>query len=170
MKICKVCHQLFKPAGRCSKYCSVYCFRIIQRGKHKDIYTPRRIKQMGGVPGVGKGGRVGSGKDNPAYKNGIGVFQNERTTIKNERRFCERCDKDLKYVSRYYWCIHHKDHDRTNNDPTNWELLCKRCHQIEHNCIAALEGATTIPKGSRVQEDSKRMAPHVGDDIVWPHG
>lgn len=149
MKICKVCHQIYKPSGKCSKYCSVYCRRVVERKKHKEIYTPERVRKQGGTPGVGKGGKTGSGERNPVYKNGIGIFQEKRKQIRDIRRYCERCGKDLKYVGRYHWCIHHIDHDRTNNSPSNWELLCKSCHQIEHDCHLAFEGATTIPEGSR---------------------
>src|SRR5438552_3794511 len=28
--------------------------------------------------------------------------------------------------------IHHRDRDRTNNDRSNLQLLCARCHRIEH--------------------------------------
>ena len=30
--------------------------------------------------------------------------------------------------------VHHKDHNRKNNVESNFELLCKRCHQVEHEC------------------------------------
>lgn len=57
--------------------------------------------------------------------------------------------------------MHHKDHNRKNNREENFELLCKRCHQVEHECWKNLpngyrEGATTIPKGST----AKRLEVH----------
>jgi hypothetical protein len=33
---------------------------------------------------------------------------------------------------------HHLDEDRTNNSPENLRPMCKRCHQLEHNCTANL--------------------------------
>lgn len=30
--------------------------------------------------------------------------------------------------------VHHRDEDRSNNDPANLQPLCKRCHQLLHNC------------------------------------
>ena len=100
------------------------------------------------------------GELNNAYKNGTGMFRNRiNKEIHNEIRFCEHCNKDLIDANRWVWCVHHKDRNKHNQDRSNLEHLCKRCHQIEHNCISALQGATTISKESRVQEDSKRPAP-----------
>ena len=147
-KKCTECSTIYTPTGRCSKYCN-FCkdiiYKIIQK-KAGDKYREAKGVKVG----VGSGGLTGSGKDNPYYKNGIAcVFTKMRKSIKEERRYCERCSKDLKDVSKYHWCIHHKDHDRTNNVPENFELLCKRCHQIEHECLRAFEGATT-----KVERDS----------------
>lgn len=72
------------------------------------------------------------------YKNGIGFFLRMRSVIKEERRFCERCGKDLKGVGRYLWAVHHKDHNHYNNILENFELLCKGCHQKEHQCAREL--------------------------------
>jgi hypothetical protein len=84
---------------------------------------------------------------------GIGYFNKRRGKILKERRHCNRCNKDLWNVSRYDWCVHHVDHNRENNVDSNFELLCKRCHQSEH-CVhdnatgRYAQGSTTIPKGS----------------------
>jgi hypothetical protein len=72
------------------------------------------------------------------WSNGISFFEKKRREIRDTRRYCERCDKDLKDVGQYHWCVHHKDHDRTNNKLENFELLCKRCHQLEHDCESNL--------------------------------
>ena len=35
--------------------------------------------------------------------------------------------------------VHHKDEDRHNSDPSNLEVLCKRCHQVlVHDCTQNL--------------------------------
>ena len=41
---------------------------------------------------------------------------------------CERCGSTFKLL------VHHKDEDRYNNAIDNLETLCKRCHQIHHEC------------------------------------
>jgi predicted nucleic acid-binding Zn ribbon protein len=141
-KECSVCGNTYTPIGSCSKYCSDECKKVILRSKQKE-YSARYNKKRGREVGVGSGGLTKSGKDNFNYKTGLGIFAKLRPIIKEKIRYCERCNKDLINATRYEWCIHHKDHNRNNNSEDNFELLCKRCHQIEHNCIKALEGVET---------------------------
>lgn len=141
-KNCSVCNTLYTPTGNCSKYCSNECKKSVLKEKQKE-YSARYNRKRGRVVGVGSGGLTKRGEDNFNYKNGIGIFAKLRHEIKKNIRYCERCGKDLIDATRGQWCTHHKDHNRENNDPSNFELLCKRCHQIEHNCIKALEGAET---------------------------
>ena len=82
------------------------------------------------------------------YKDGSYTYETIRSEIKNKVRYCERCNKDLVNAGHYEWAVHHKDHNHYNNDGSNLELLCKRCHQIEHDCHLNFEGATTISKES----------------------
>lgn len=74
------------------------------------------------------------GKEHPSYKTGIADFIRFREGIAGKEKHCNRCNKDLTNVSRYEWVVHHKDHDRTHNTPSNFEILCKKCHQLEHQC------------------------------------
>lgn len=155
-KKCTECSTIYTPTGRCSKYC-ISCKEIKYKEIQKRSETKYRIKK-GVKVGVGSGGLTGSGKDNFYYKNGIAcVFAKMRRSIKEERRYCERCNKDLIEASKYHWCVHHKDHDRTNNVPENFELLCKRCHQIEHECLKAFEGATTKVERATLTGRFKRI-------------
>ncbi len=39
---------------------------------------------------------------------------------------CERCGKKRRLE------VHHRDHDKTNDDPANFEILCHACHSSEH--------------------------------------
>ena len=75
------------------------------------------------------------------YKNGDYTYETIRTDIKEEVRHCEVCSSDLQDVGRYFWVVHHKDHDHYNNERSNLQLLCKRCHQIEHDCISNIINA-----------------------------
>jgi hypothetical protein len=45
-----------------------------------------------------------------------------------EKTACERCGSNEKLL------VHHKDRDRYNNVKENLGCLCKRCHQLEHEC------------------------------------
>lgn len=155
---CESCDILFDTTARNVKRCP-RCRKVWSSLYLKDYYASHYIKK----------GYNGFGEQNNNWKNGIGKLKNGWNKIlKDERRYCERCNRDLKFVTRYLWAIHHKDHDRTNNNESNLELLCKRCHQIEHECHKAFEGAETIPHGSTCQETGKRETSQVDDDIVRP--
>lgn len=104
-------------------------------------------------PGVGKGGAPLMGSSNPMYKHGKYVFETLRTEIKKERRHCERCQVDLLEATHYMWVVHHKDHNHWNHELSNLELLCKRCHQIEHECHKAFTKVQRLSrKGVRSSE------------------
>jgi 5-methylcytosine-specific restriction endonuclease McrA len=40
--------------------------------------------------------------------------------------------------------VHHKDRNRSNNEISNLEVLCARCHRIEHECWK------NLPKGEEL--------------------
>lgn len=46
--------------------------------------------------------------------------------VEQRGQFCERCG------TNQYDHIHHKDHDPSNNFPSNLMLVCLRCHQEIH--------------------------------------
>lgn len=110
-------------------------------------------------PGVGKGGYPHRGTAHPLYKHGRYTYETTRSEIKEEVGACERCSVDLREATHYQWVIHHRDHDQYNSSRDNLELLCKRCHQIEHECVRAFEGATTIPQGSRAKRPEAPNTP-----------
>ena len=43
---------------------------------------------------------------------------------------CEKCGFEGHPVQLD---VHHKDHDKNNNDPSNLETLCANCHRLHHN-------------------------------------
>ena len=139
VKPCKHCSKEFQPVSPCNLYC-INCAEEV-RAQRVKAYSKKYWEADPRYLGVGRGGSNKKG-------NGIGHFFRRRKEILKEVRYCERCEKDLINATRYQWCVHHRDHDRNNNADSNFELLCKSCHQIEHNCHLNLEGATTIPKGS----------------------
>ena len=77
------------------------------------------------------------------YQHGKYTYHTFAKEIRDARVSCECCGKFLLDASRWHWVVHHKDHNQINNDVNNLELLCKQCHQIEHECWLAFEGATT---------------------------
>jgi HNH endonuclease len=72
------------------------------------------------------------GATNPAWKGG----RDPKTYRKNLQSICERCG------STRFLLIHHKDENRSNNEPGNLETLCKRCHQLHHGCVSNLPNPT----------------------------
>ncbi len=48
---------------------------------------------------------------------------------------CGRCGRELSGKSLHMLTVHHRDHNHDNNPPdgSNWELLCRYCHDNEHS-------------------------------------
>jgi len=132
-KSCVVCGISYTPTGPCSKYCGTNCASVLKPQRQK-IYN-RRSREKRGLPvGVGKGGNTRRFTDDSQYSTGIGNFHRLRRHLRSTIKHCQRCGKDLSEAKRHEWCTHHKDHDRTNNVLENLEILCKSCHQTEHEC------------------------------------
>jgi len=135
-KPCSNCINIFLPTGPAAKYCEK-CSSIIRAENIKKAGDKYRLK-LGQEVGIGSGGCNKKLQEDNQYKNGISFLRENRKRIKDLRRYCERCTKDLTNVKSSLWCVHHKDRNRSNNLDSNLELLCKRCHQIEHDCHKAL--------------------------------
>jgi hypothetical protein len=88
--------------------------------------------------GIGKGKANTSGPADSQYKHGIRWFRRIRYVLREEIGECQRCHIDLRNVGRGRWAVHHRDYDRTHNTRENLELLCKKCHQEEHDCVGNL--------------------------------
>lgn len=100
-----------------AKYCSPRC-RNAQNAYNWAVKTGKIVN-----PGVGSGGNQ-LAENNPNYKNGIGDYS-ERG-LSHYRRICNRCSSEENLL------VHHIDEDRTNNNLSNLEVLCKSCHQKHH--------------------------------------
>ena len=124
-KQCKACGVMFTPKGNASKFCKECAEFRAAWGKWRDNVV--RTERRGGNPLVGSGGmNRGLGKchhtDRRLHLNNIYTKQEGR---------CHVCYVPL---SKDDMLLHHLDHDRTNNSVDNLEGVCKRCHQIEHEC------------------------------------
>lgn len=165
MKNCIDCGAEYTPTGRSQKYCTSCAGKrkkqaiALWQNTHRTVHA-----------GVGKGGAPHSEQLNPMYKHGIYVFRRwARERLLQLDYCCERCGNKIDVSARGTWAGHHKDHNRQHNTKDNLEVLCKRCHQIEHECWTALQGVTTIPQGS-TQETVEAHSPEAsGDDIVCSH-
>jgi 5-methylcytosine-specific restriction endonuclease McrA len=83
---------------------------------------------------TGAAARNQFGSKNPMYKGGLSRASVNRTTkliLKSVGRdlfTCERCGtkRDIELPR------HHRNRDRSNNEPENLEVLCVSCHNKEH--------------------------------------
>ena len=143
-KVCPICSTVFTPKGQNTKYCTLKCRKQFYKesGKLKAWYDDFNRKN-GVAVGIGSGGHTKFGEENFAYKHGRSVFLRWAKERKESVGVCEHCGKDIKHATHYNWVGHHKDHNPKNNTIENLVLLCKRCHQIEHECWERFEGATT---------------------------
>lgn len=111
----RVCIRCNKDLiGQQKKFCSMRCtgyWHRLQKGEFKK-------------PGVGSGNGEEPGFNHHSYKNGIRNFS-ERAFAHYGKK-CNRCGTLDKLL------VHHKDHNRGNNEIDNLEVLCKRCHQMHH--------------------------------------
>ena len=131
-RACTLCGNTYVPTGPAQQFCrecGVPRAKAIARA-----HTDRHRAASGVRVGIGSGNAQGRGPANHSWKTGVSRFKAFSRTARQTIRFCQRCQKDLLNAPTGHWAVHHVDHDQTHNDPSNWELLCKRCHQLEHRC------------------------------------
>jgi len=127
--VCIGCEEVCVKTGRNQKRCGP-C------GKSRKKEQIRgHAARTGKYTGTGSGAHNTPGEQHPQWAGGESAFVNRLAPDYYRRtRYCERCAADLKDVPPAFRCVHHKDHNRKNNVESNFELLCKRCHQVEHEC------------------------------------
>lgn len=78
---------------------------------------------------------IGVGSGNSAKNKGHYTHGSFKTGIQAYRNIYKNSHKEIKCElcgSKKYLCIHHLDHNRYNNDISNLQCLCKKCHQKHH--------------------------------------
>jgi hypothetical protein len=80
-----------------------------------------------------KGTRLGAAASN--WKGGV----SSRYWRRFRKDACERCG------GTRFLVVHHRDRNRRNGDPSNFETLCKRCHSIEHDVAVNLPSPSSCP-------------------------
>lgn len=66
---------------------------------------------------IEKKGYDQAGKKNNHYKNGISTY------AQNKKSHCEKCGSTKNLM------VHHKDGNRKNNNASNLQTLCWKCHE-----------------------------------------
>ena len=67
---------------------------------------------------------------------------------------CGRCGRDFSGKRLQELTVHHRDHNHDNNPPdgSNWELLCRYCHDNEHSRYEDAE--YTADEGTAADQDA----------------
>lgn len=111
-RTCVQCNKEFQPVSNRQKTCSKECQDERERSEALRRYYER------------KDGSFKSQVENT----GVGLYRSALSNITS----CMRCG------STKFLVTHHKDGNRKNNSLDNLEKICKRCHQLEHNCKSNL--------------------------------
>jgi hypothetical protein len=159
-KNCVLCECHFLAKGPAGKYCPSCAECVAEQTRIKNAARSHEYKVQRNMirnPYSGSGSATGRGIENHMYKTGKYVIDSLRQEIKESKRYCERCSEDLIEATHYLWVVHHKDHNHNNQDSSNLELLCKRCHQIEHECWKAFSKAQRLSRKGVESSDSKRV-------------
>ena len=168
-RVCVYCGSVYKPTGPAQKNC-LDCKRKIDNLDRQVSLDIARFKKFGTYEGIGQGNSQGWGELHHSYSSGWCFFKRTRRELLVDIGKCERCGKVVQDDNKPYFCLHHKDHNRSNNTRGNFELLCRRCHQLHHGCIDNLpnlsgQSATTISSESTPKQE-EAVGTLVGYDIV----
>lgn len=172
-KDCKYCGVEYIPTGSSSKFCCHEHLYLWQKenGVQKQ-YRDTANAKIGRKVGIGSGGTTGKGSNNHMYKNGYWSFKNYAKELKNLGVPCNRCGIDLRTTGKRGYVGHHIDHDQTNNNLNNLELLCRKCHALHHDHPKNLrEYLEKVQRPSRKGvENSVLEAQNIqlDGDMVWP--
>lgn len=128
IKECKACHTMYQSTGPAAKFCKE-CSDI--RWTWSTLRCNFSYSHRGLPVWVGSGAHEGECHSQKYRKWFLSDIHNKQVGR------CNRCDTEL---DKPNMLLHHIDHDRENNTLDNFEGLCKRCHQIEHECHLALDG------------------------------
>lgn len=155
---CAICGRRFEHlkthrSGYTRRYCDE-CRKELQRQRSYELRVRHGYIKK---PGVGSGNNQGYGEVNHSYTTGSGSYRKMALAIiPPEQWKCYYCGaasskSRIDPTKELPLLVHHIDGNRNNNVPSNWRIVCKRCHQvIEHNC----EGH--LPQNKYAVDDKSR--------------
>ena len=110
---CITCSKLIIRTSSRQKYCTE-CSKKREKelvhGYYKSRYKPKGYNQTRDANNYWKGGK--------------GVYK--QIAFEHYGKVCS-CGSTLNL------CVHHKDEDRSNNEISNLEVMCRSCHAKRHN-------------------------------------
>lgn len=131
-KSCMECKSEFITKDHRMKFCSRSCSAA---SRNKKVLTKEKIKKICiqcGKPYPVKGCRSNESKfcskkckSNNWINHGEYLYHDQAIKLLGNKCFHCGSDKDI--------VVHHKDGNHINNDPNNWKIVCRKCHNnIEH--------------------------------------
>ena len=130
-KQCRACPTVFVPTGNSQPWCA-QCADFRHHVKTHFLSLKRTAKR-GGSAGSGSGGQNEGGCHSQKYRDWFLMDVHRR-----QEGHCADCYKELTPEAML---MHHLDHNRGHNVLSNFAGVCKRCHQIEHECWLAFRKA-----------------------------
>lgn len=127
---CTACGVMYQPKGNAAKFCTE-CSEFRSKAMVR-YHSASRHLRAGRNIGVGSGGANAHTAENAT----IGTYRRVFLTrlYLSQSGTCWDCKEAF---PESLLLVHHKDHNRHNNMIDNLQLVCKRCHQIEHQCWLA---------------------------------
>jgi hypothetical protein len=142
--------KLSEAARGRGKYCSKECYGLAKRRGQMEvcrhcgqaIYRPRAQRQRNqqGHYFCNDACRLAwlrtelVGPKHPNWRDGRNVYRQRLLTSKTQPK-CERCQiADVRVLA-----VHHRDGDRSHNEPANLVWLCYNCHHLVHYHKVALD-------------------------------
>lgn len=130
---CKICQLQYRKDN--SKKNTIICS---QCGKEKSvkpyqknsIYCSRQCKW--------DFEKTLKGEKSPKFKHGFKIYRREALKLFDYK--CSHCG--IKHRRLH---VHHIDGDNKNNNPSNWTILCPKCHRHSHLGLIALHSSLEEP-------------------------
>lgn len=79
-----------------------------------------------------------TGEKSPHFKHGFKIYRREALKLFEYK--CANCQKKHRRLH-----VHHIDGDNKNNKPTNWSILCEKCHRLVHFGLLAWPPSAVVP-------------------------
>ena len=139
-RICEQCQSVFliykSQANRgqgkfCSKSCCTKYRNTYNNPSQRADVREKISKNHADVSGKNNPMYGRRGSSAPSYIDGRSNIKGDlwrRIALVNKKKICEICKTESEENSKLH--VHHKDKNRENNDLSNLQVVCVRCHNM----------------------------------------